>query len=528
MSEIPASELDARPLRAGREDAWALGATSILIGLAVAKLLLHLTGIRHYGFFRDELYYMACGEHLAWGYVDQPPLIALMAWVSRHMLGNTIVSLRLIPVLAGAAVVFLTGVLARELSGGRFAQFMAACSILCATAYLAFDSFFSMNAFEPLFWLVCAWTVVRILKGGSPAWWLAFGAVAGVGLENKHTMLVFGFAVVAGLLWTGQWRVFRSPWIWMGGLVALAIFLPNLLWEARHGWPQIEVVRNAQLYKNVPISPLRFLVDQVVFMHPLTLPVWLGGLAWCFFARAAKAFRFFGWSYLIVLAVFVVFGGKSYYALPIYPVLMAAGGVAFEEFSEPSRLRWMRAAFPALLIAGGLVGAPFGVPMLPIETFLRYSEMLPAAQAVKTERDAVNVELPQLYADMFGWDTLAAAVAQAYRQLPAQERADCGVLAGNYGEAGAIDYYGPALGLPKALSGHNSYFYWGPRGYSGACMIIFGERSQEFIRYFGAVQITATSSSPYSMPNERTIPIYVCRKPIAPLAELWPRFKLII
>ena len=528
MSDTPATELRGHAIGAWRTRERAVSSTAILASLAAAKLLVHLAGVRHYGFFRDELYYMACGEHLAWGYVDQPPLIALLAWISHHVLGNTIVSLRLMPVLAGAVVVFLTGALARELGGGKFAQFLAAASLLCATAYLAFDSFFSMNAFEPLFWLVCAWMVVRILKGASPKVWLAFGAVAGVGLENKHTMLVFGFALVAGLLLAGEHRLFRSPWIWIAALLALLVFLPNLLWEAHHGWPQLEVVHNARVYKNIPISPLRFLGEQAIFMHPLALPVWLGGLVWCFFAPTGRRFRFFAWAYLIVLAIFMFLGGKSYYVLPYYPILLAAGGVAFEQFSQASARRWLRVAFPALLIVGGAVAAPFGVPLLPIDTFVRYSALLPVAGAVKTERDAVNVELPQLYADMFGWDTMAETVAQVYRSLPQADRADCGILAGNYGEAGAIDHYGPALGLPKALSGHNSYFYWGPRGYSGACMIIFGERSDEFVKLFGDVHLAATITSPHAMPNEQSVPVYLCRKPIAPLAELWPRFKMII
>lgn len=528
MSDTQATELGGHAIGAWRTREWAVSSTSILGSLAAAKLLLHLAGIRHYGFFRDELYYMACGEHLAWGYVDQPPLIALLAWISHHLLGNTIISLRLMPVLAGTAVVFLTGVLARELGGGKFAQFLAATSLLCATAYLAFDSFFSMNAFEPLFWLVCAWIAVRILKGASPKLWLAFGAVAGLGLENKHTMLVFGFALVAGLLLAGERRLFRSPWIWLAALVALLIFLPNLLWEAHHGWPQLEVVHNARVYKNIPISPLRFLGEQAIFMHPLALPVWLGGLAWCLFARTGRPFRFLAWAYLIVLAIFIFLGGKSYYVLPYYPILMAAGGVAFEQSSPASRRLWLRVAFPALLIVGGAVAAPFGVPLMPIDTFIRYSAVLPMAAAVKTERDAAQVELPQLYADMFGWDTLATTVTQVYWALPAEDRADCGILGGNYGEAGAIDYYGPSRGLPKALSGHNSYFDWGPRGYSGSCMIIFGERSEEFIKLFSDVRVAATSVSPHAMPNEQSIPVYVCRKPIEPLADLWPRFKMII
>ena len=304
----------------------------MLFALACGKLLIQFAGINHYGFFRDELYYIACGQHLAWGYVDQPPLIAFVAWFARHALGTSLFATRLIPVLAGAVVVYATGRIAAELGGGLFAQFLAAIAILLAPSYLAFDAFLSMNAFEPLFWLLCAWIAIRIVKGASPRLWLLFGVVAGLGLENKHSMLVFGFALVVGLLLSGQARLFRSPWIWIGAAVALAIFLPNLLWEARNGWPQVEVVRNAQQFKNEAISPQQFLFEQVLFLQPLALPVWLSGLWWYFAALEGKRFRFLGWAYLFVLAIFIVLGGKSYYALPVYPVLMAAGGVALEGF----------------------------------------------------------------------------------------------------------------------------------------------------------------------------------------------------
>lgn len=505
-----------------------VSATAMLVGLALIKILLQFAGIRHYGFFRDELYYIACGQHLAWGYVDQPPLIALLAWFAGHVFGHSIVALRLLPVLSGGAVVFLTGILARELGGDAFAQCLAALSVLFAPAFLAFDSFFSMNAFEPLFWLGCTLIALRIVSGGSPRWWLAFGALAGVGLENKHTMLVFGFALVAGLLLSGEIRLFRSKWMWIGALIAFAIFLPNLIWEARHGWPQIEVVRNAQQYKNIPISAFEFLGDQVAFLNPLALPVWLGGLAWLLFTRDGRAFRFLGWCYLVVLAVFLILGGKSYYVLPAYPLILAAGAVAVEGLAEAKHRQWVKTVLPAMIVAGGLIMAPFGVPFLPINTFLRYENIVPAGKIAKTERDAESVQLPQLYADMFGWQNIATTVSRVYDSLPPTERASCGILAGNYGEAGAIDFYGPALGLPAALSGHNSYYDWGPGNYSGGCMIIFGERSDRYIKLFGDVRVAAVIQSAHAMPNERTIPVYICRKPMAPLRELWPNFKMII
>ena len=501
--------------------------TALLLGLALAKLLLQFTGINHYGFFRDELYYMACGEHLAWGYVDQPPLIALVAWIARHLFGSSLFAIRLLPAITGAAVVFITGCLAREFGGGRFAQFLSATAILLAPAYLAFDTFFSMNAFEPLFWMLCAWIAVHIVKGATPKWWLAFGVVAGFGLENKHTMLVFGFAIVAGLLLAGEWELFRSKWIWMGGLIALAIFVPNLIWESQHGWPQFEVVRNAQQFKNVPVSVPEFLFEQMLFLHPLSLPIWMGGLGWLFFSKKGKRYRFLGWAYLIVLACVIALDGKTYYVLPVYPMLMAAGGVALESFLTTAHFsRHLKAAYPALLIVGGLITAPFGVPLLPVETFLRYSQALPYA-SVKTERDA-TVALPQLYADMFGWEDMAATVSRVYHALPQAEQQGCAILTGNYGEAGAIDYYGPKLGLPKAISGHNSYFYWGPRNYSGECVILFGDNAETTKKLFGDVQQVATITNRYAMPGEQNLPVYLCRKPSAPLAELWPQFKLII
>src|ERR1700689_958576 len=272
----------------------------VLSSLSLLRLLIQFAGINHYGWFRDELYYMACGQHLAWGYIDQPPLIALIAWFARHAFGDSLFAVRLLSALAGAAVVFLTGWIAREFGGGLFAQFLAALAMLFAPAFLAFDSFLSMNAFEPLFWLLCAWIAIRVVKGASPKLWLAFGAIAGLGLENKHTMLVFGFALVAGLLISGKGRLFQAKWMWIGGAVAFAMFLPNLIWEARNGWPQILVVRNAQEFKNVEVGPLRFFADQILFLQPIELPGWLAGIVWFFAAPEGKRFRFLGWAYFIL------------------------------------------------------------------------------------------------------------------------------------------------------------------------------------------------------------------------------------
>ncbi len=308
------------------------------------------------------------------------------------------------------------------------------------------------------------WIVIHLAKGGSPALWLLFGAVAGIGLENKHTMLVFGFAVVAGLLISEQRRLLDSKWLWIGGASRWRLFLPNLIWEA-----QTRLATNCSGARRPGIQKLSgwataIFFEQILFLQPVQLPVWLAGLVWFFATPEGKRFRFFGWAYFIVMAIFIVLHGKTYYPLPIYPILMAAGGVPLERFLfAAQRRRSLAWAYCAVIVIAGVVSLPFGVPLLPVDTFIRYSQILPYSRTVKMERDA-TVALPQLYADMFGWDNMAATVGSRLSQLPEAEQRSCAILAGNYGEAGAIDYYGPALGLPKAISGHNNYYLWGPRG----------------------------------------------------------------
>jgi hypothetical protein len=503
--------------------------TGLAISLCVAsaKLALELAGITRYGPFRDELYYLACGQHLAWGYIDQPPLIAAVARLTRDLFGDSLPAMRLVPVLAGAFLVFLTGLLAREMGGGRFAQFLAAAAVLFAPAIQAFDSFLSMNAFEPVFWMLCAYLVIRMIKGAGTRSWVLVGLVSGVGLLNKHTMLIYGFAIVVGLLLTPERRLLKNPWLWLGGLIALAIFLPNLLWEAHHNWPQIEVVRNGREFKIASIGAMRFLFEQFLFLQPVAFPIWVGGLGWLLFSRAGKGFRSLGWAYLVVMAIFMGLHGKTYYPLPAYPVLMAAGGMAFEHLLQASRWAWLRWSYAALLVLAGVATIPYGVPILPVEAFVRYDGAVGLAHTVKTERERLG-PLPQLYADMVGWRDMTATVARVYHSLPVDEQQSCAILAGNYGEAGAIDYYGREFGLPKSISPHNNYFLWGPGSYTGECVVLFGDRAEEIKTNFAEVQPSATIVRPYSMPLENNLLVYICRRPRIPLALLWPSLKYYI
>jgi hypothetical protein len=497
-----------------------------LICLAAMALLLHFVGSGRYGFFRDELYYIACGDHLAWGYIDQPPLIALVARLG-GFLGNSLSDYRFFPALAGAGLILATGWMTRELGGGRFAQLLAGTTTLLAPVYLAFGSFLSMNAFELLFWMGCAYILIRILKGGDERLWVAFGAVAGIGVLNKHTMLLFGFALVLGLLFTPERRHLRSQWFWFGAVLAFAIFLPNLIWEAQHHWPQVEVVRNAQNLKNTPIGSVRFFGEQILFLNPVAFPVVVVGLVWLFLSQQGKSFRCLGFAFFIVVAVVLILEGKTYYPLPVYPMVIAAGAVGLESVTWNPRYRRLAMAYVAILVVTGALMLPYGVPVLPVESLLAYQGVIPLARIVKTERDS-DANLHQLYADMFGWENIAATVGTVYHGLPTSDQARCAILAGNYGEAGAIDFFGTRHGIPKAISGHNNYYLWGTRGYTGEVVILFGEHAEVAKTMFLEVEQVATISNPYAVTAERRLPVYVCRKPKAPLTELWPSLKFYI
>ena len=490
--------------------------------LAIVALVLHFVGRNHYGFFRDELYYIACGNHLAFGYVDQPPLIAVIARVSSLLLGTSLSAFRFFPALASACLVVLSGWMTHELDGGRFAQGLACLAVLLAPIYLAFGSFLSMNAFEPVLWLACACILVRIQKGGDERLWVLFGAVGGIGLQNKHTMLMFGFAVVTGMMFARDWRQLRSKWFWVGGGLAFFIFLPNLIWEAQHNWPQIEVVHNAQAIKNTPVSTWRFLGEQVLFLNPAALPIVAVGLAWLLFSKRAKRFRAFAWAFLVVIAVVTMFHEKSYYPMPFYSILLAAGSVGVEAlFGTRGALR---VAYSAVLAVSGLVMLPFGIPVLSLTALAQYERAIPIENVVKMEQDSTG-HAHQLYTDMLGWDRMTVAVASVYHSLPPADQTQCAILAGNYGEAGAIDLLGAAFGLPKAISAHNNYYLWGTNGSTGEIVILFGQHAESTKKLFSSVELAATISDSEAASAESHLAIYVCRHPKAPLAELWPLLR---
>ena len=494
--------------------------------IALIYFALHLATSTRYGYFRDALYYLACSEHLAFGYVDQPPLIVLLAWIARHTLGTSLPALIFWPALAGAARVVLVAMFARELGAGRFGVTLAAALAATPGVWWVIDHQFGMNVLDALLWTGLAVVILRLIKTQNAKLWLAFGAIAGIGLENKYSIAVFAFALLLGVLLTRQRSILFTPWILAGGAIALLIFLPNLIWNIQRHWPFFELMHNVRVTgKDVVLPPAKYLLQQVMMINPLIFPFWLAGLLYYFFASAGKNYRVFGWTFVITIGFFLVTHGKDYYSAPAYPIVLASGAVATEHLlSSRSRVSAvMRAACFVWIVVAVVPLLPLVLPVLPIDSFLRYQSHLPF-EVPKTERSFIGAALPQYYADEFNWPEMVVSVAQVYHSLTPEEQAKTAIFCNNYGEAGAIDFFGPQHGLPKAISGHQNYFLWGPRNYNGEIVIVIGEDQDEARKEFESVTVAATQQNPYAFRYE-TRPILLCRGLKWNLQQGWSKVK---
>ncbi len=491
--------------------------------LCSAKLLIHLLTNHQYGYFRDELYYLDCGRRLAWGYADMAPGAAFFARIGL-MLGGSLREIRFSVAVAGAVLVLLAVLLARELGGGKFAQFLSGSCALAATAYLIEDGFLSMNAFEPLAWMSCILVLLRIVRSGNSRLWPWFGLFAGLGLENKHSTAFFGLAVVCAIVLTPLRREFLKPWIWLGALVAFLVFLPNLIWEYQHNFATLELLRNVQkTHKNVVLGPLAYFGHQLLSLNPFEFLVWGAGLAWLF-SPAGRRFRVLAWTYVALFALFVIFKGKDYYLFPIYPMLMAAGAVAWEQWSI--RRTWVRPVLVLLVLFTSAILAPLALPVFTPDRLLVYEQRI-HVQPPKSEV-AHNGLLPQYFGDQFGWEELVNEVAHDYNSLPDDLRSHTIIFANNYGEAGAINMFGPKYGLPEAISAHQNHFFWGPpappQGTVGSNALVLQSSVEGLAKRCNSVQVLSVHFHPWGMPEENG-PILFCHGLKVSLQQIWPQLK---
>jgi Dolichyl-phosphate-mannose-protein mannosyltransferase len=497
--------------------------TAVVALLAFTKFAIQFATAGRYGIFRDELYYLACARHLAWGYVDHPPLIAGITWLVAHLFGTSLYALRLLPAVAGALLVWVTAAIASELGGKRFAQWLAAFAILLVPVYLMLNHWLTMNAFEPLLWMTMVWLTLRMLARSAPQYWLPIGALCGIGLENKYSMLLLAVALVFGLLLTPERRILKNRYFLAGAAVALLLFLPNLVWLIHHGFPFLEFERHSRMSGGrIARAPLAFIADQALMMNPILAPLWIGGLTWLLLSKRASTYRFLGWTFLGIFAPLLFLKAKNYYVSPAYPMLFAAGAVALEQATEQTA-RWARSVYMAAVFLAGLVLAPFVLPILPINDFLAYQQAFGGFTPVLMEKTAPSL-LPQQFADEFGWEEMVHKTALAFNRLPNDEKRRTAIFANDYGEAAAVDFFGPRYGLPQAIGKNESFWLWGPRDYTGKTVLVLGSDGTGDREHFKTVDTVGRVDDPYSRADEH-FDLYLCQDLSTDLHTLWPKLK---
>jgi hypothetical protein len=491
-------------------------AVSTLLALALGKVVLHAVTNGQYGFHRDELATIDDARHLDWGYVAYPPLTPLLARAALVLFGPSLAGLRLLAAVAQAGAMVLAGLLARELGGGRWAQVVTAGAVGIAPISLLMGALFQYVSFDYLWWVVVAYLLARLLKSNDGRWWLGIGAAIGLGLLTKYTMAFCVVGLVGGLLLTPARRLLAGRWPWAGAGAALLFVLPNLFWQAQHGFVSLEFLR-AIHERDVRIGRTQgFLIEQLfVSASPFTISLWVAGLWWYLVSPVGRTFRPLGWLYLIAFGLFLAGQGRSYYLAPAYPMLLAAGAVAAERWLEmlTSGPAWlMRGLAAAALVLGLVVGGALMLPIAPVG-----SGLWNVTRGVHSE-----------FAEQIGWPELVDMVAGIYGGLPAEERARTGILTGNYGEAGAVDLYGPALGLPAAISGVNSYWLRGYGEPPPETLIMLGYRQSEAERFFERCELAGRVTNRWGVRNEETSDhpeLFVCRGARAAWPELWPELR---
>lgn len=496
---------------------------AIVYIIALAGFGVQMWAGLNYDMFRDEFYYLECARHLDWGYVDHPPFSILKLWAWISFFGDSQVSIRIIPSVLFSLIIILSSFITKSMKGSPFSQIITALAVFSCPQYLGLTGFYSMNAFDLFFWALLFLILLFIINTENQKLWLLFGLFFGIALMNKFTIGVLAISVSIGVYFTHFRKITKNFYYNISSLVAILIFLPFMIWNYSNGFPTIEFMRNASLYKNADIGLGEFFLSQIISMGPVNSFLWLGGLGYILLSARMSRYRFFGYIYIITFFILSVFNSKPYYMAGAYFPLISAGAIAVTSFSSQRMNKSLGYASAALLLISFIVFSPMAIPVLPPERFIEYSAAL-GFRPLESERHEQG-ELPQHFADRFGWRELTDEVASAYYSLPEDERKRTAIYGQNYGEAGAVTYYGRSKGLPPAISGHNSYWLWGPGTGEIKTVIIIGGEIEDHLEAFEDVVLHGRVMSRFSMPYENDLPVYIARKPKAGLIEIWNETK---
>lgn len=494
----------------------------VVLGIAAVRVLLYIFFGNQYGYFRDEMYYLACGDHPQWNYVDHPPLWPWVAWLLEHTIGTSLYAIRFASLLGGLAAILLTAKLAFEFGARRTGVWLAALAALCAPLFLMMSHLFTMNAFDPALWAACTLIAIRAHKSGNERLWIGFGAMVGVTVLNKYGVLFFVAAFMVAMLFTDWRKHLARPYIWIGALVGAIIDAPSLWWQVHNHFPFLELMRHVRASgRDIKLPPLGFMGQQMQMMQPIGFLLVIAALVFCF-SRRGREYRVFGITYILFIGALMALGAKNYYTGPIYPIVFALGAVAVEQWFS-NRARWVPVAYAALLVITTAILMPIILPVLPPWTYVAYTQKMHLAPP-KFENQKEG-PLPQLYADMFGWEDKVQKVAAYYKTLSPDEQKKTAILANNWGDASAFELFGPKYGLPQPISHHQTFWFWGPGKYTGESLIVVDEDDPPHLASIcNSITVAADIHHPLARPDSN-IPAYHCRGLKNSLQTIWPRLK---
>jgi hypothetical protein len=504
------------------------GGSAILIYLGIADFAEHMAFAGNYGYFRDELYYIVSGtQHLSPGYVDFPPMIAYIAALLYVLSRDSLVSIHIVPALAEAVLIFVAGMVAKELGGGRKAQVFAGIATLVTLVFLATGSLFTPDALDQLWWSILAYVIIRIIKRDDRKLWIVAGLVVGIGLLTKLSIFFFVIAMILSfsIVPSGR-RYLKSKWFVPGILVSLALILPLIYWNAINSWPMIQFYESFTGYSGGG-GPIGFLFNQLFSINPFNIPIFIAGLYFFLRSEAGRPYRAFGFSYILLYIFMTLINAKPYYLLPVYPMIFAAGALQIEKSSlaKTGISRWFGSRpYIACMIVSAILFAPLLMPILPPATYVgSYGALSGLGNSGAGQQN--GGPMPQYLGDRFGWNTMVSTVAQAYDKLPPQEKSEACIFTLNYGEASAINFLGRSYGLPKAISGNNNYFIWGPDSCNGQVVITIGLSFSDDLKTYRNVTQVGTITCTYCMNYENNLPLYLCTNPAVPPTAIWPQVK---
>ena len=497
----------------------------ILIIFGITKLLIPLFTHPDFELHRDEFLYLAMADHLDWGYLEVPPGIAIFAWIAKYILGGGFYAVRFLPALSGALTIYFVLLITREFGGSKLAQWLAVLCYIFSMLYLRINLFFQPVTFNLLFYVIAVFLFIRILKTERPQYWILLGFIVGFGILIKYTILLFVFGISIGLLITPYRRFYLSKWLWISVLIAIIIWLPNLLWQHSQDWPFFEHMRILSERQLSNVRATDFILVQLL-MNLHAAPVWILGLFVFLFSNKYIQYRPIVVLYLVSLFVLILLSGKVYYLSPAYPMLFAAGGVVIDEYFTKHRQKWLRYVLVIFIIYNGFVLLPIGIPVFSVNGMISYFDLtgkyLGTDNALIWE-DGKKYQLPQDYADMLGWEAMVEEVAKIYHSLPAEDKKSCAIFTANYGQAGAIDYYGNKYNLPRCISKGSSYWLWGFRKYDGKLAIIIGFSPENVKSFYGEIAINQQFK--YTNARESGMNIILAREPKMSMDELWQIMK---